>query len=371
MNAIRVAVVGAGHLGRIHTRILASLEPFQLIGVIDPVEAARQSLAAAHQTRACATLDELIHEVDALVIAAPTPLHHQLGLAALRQGKHVLIEKPLAPSRRECQELVEAARRQQRILQVGHVERFNPAFIAARPSLREPKYIEATRRGPFSGRSTDVGVVLDLMIHDLDLVLAMCGTGLRSVDALGVAVLGEHEDVAQVRLSFDNGCIANLSACRVSPTAQRAMQVWTAHGWAALDFQAKTAAVIHPSQAILQRELDVNGLSTDEKALLKQQLMTEHLPLQTLETAAGDAITAELLDFAEAVRTGRAPQVGGEQGRDVVALAEEILSRIAIHRWDARPDGPIGPRALPAPTILRGPHWQTSATKPGPRRQAG
>ncbi len=371
MSAIRVAVVGAGHLGRIHTRILSTLEPFQLVGVIDPVESAREALAAAHQTRTCATLDELIHEVDALVIAAPTPLHHQLGLAALRQGKHVLIEKPLAPTRRECQELVETARRQQCILQVGHVERFNPAFIAARSALHQPKYIEATRRGPFSGRSTDVGVVLDLMIHDLDLVLALCGNGVRAVDALGVAILGEHEDVAQVRLSFDNGCVANLSACRVSPTAERAMQVWTTHGWATLDFQAKTAAVVHPSQAILQRELDVNALSADEKVALKQNLATEHLPLTTLDSAGGDAITAELLDFAEGVRTGRAPQVTGEQGRDVVALAEEILSRIAIHRWDARSDGPIGPRAMSVPTILRGPHWQTTQAKPGPRRQAG
>jgi predicted dehydrogenase len=372
VKPLNVAVIGAGHLGKIHARIVASLPQLSLVGIVDPLLEARERAVAQFQVPGYGDPRELAGRIDAAIVAAPTRFHHQVARGLLANGVHVLVEKPLTPTYAEASELVETAREHGAVLQVGHVERFNPAFTAARPHFGAAKYISATRRSGFSFRSTDIGAVLDLMIHDIDLVLSIVRSPVRQVEALGLALFGRQEDVANVRLAFENGCVAELSASRASRTAARTMDVWSARGLVSMDFSARTAAIVRPSRAIARRELDIERLSPEERDALKDRLLAEHLPVEQLAVEPCDAITAELVDFADSIHAGRTPQVSGEAGRDAVDMAERILSKIARHAWDGTPDGLVGPRAVPAPQIIPGPHWgRKPVAPPIERREAG
>lgn len=372
MRKLRLAVIGAGRLGGLHAQKLAASKHAELLAVVDPLPAARNRVAAECRTRALADHGPLVGQLDAAVIAAPTRLHHKLALDLLRRGVHLLVEKPLCRTAAEADELVEAARRHGAVLQVGHVERFNPAFTAALPQIAGPKYIEAVRAGSFTFRSTDIGVVLDLMIHDLDLVLSMVRSPVRRIDALGLSVLGGHEDVAHARLEFQCGCIAALSASRVSYEAARRMHVWSPRAFAAIDFAGRTATVVRPSEALLRRQFDVEMLSPDQVEHYKQHLFDELLPRTEAQFEAVDALALELEDFVESIRTPRRPRVTGEAGREAVALAEQILGRIHAHAWDDRPDGPVGPLLAPRPRVIPAPHFElTPAEAPIRRKEAG
>jgi predicted dehydrogenase len=319
--------------------------------------AARENVATECGTAAFADYRELIGRIDGAIVATPTKYHHQVAMDLLRRRVPVLVEKPLADSVERCNELATVARRSNVILQVGHIERFNPAFVAAAPYVRAPKYMEAVRAAGFTFRSIDIGVVLDLMIHDLDLVMALADSPVTEIRAMGLAIVGKHEDVANARIEFENGCVANLSASRVSPVLSRRMQVWSQQAYAAIDFGNRAASVIRPSEAILRRQIDVNSMNDEARIQLKDQLTAEHLPLEPLEVENRNAMQDEQRDFIDSVRRGSQPKVTGEAGRDVVAVAEKILEQIASHRWNGRIDGPIGPLATPPLPILRGPHW--------------
>jgi predicted dehydrogenase len=262
------------------------------------------------------------------------------------------------------------ARRKGAVLQVGHIERFNPALTAAQPYLREPKYIEGVRAGAFTFRSTDIGVVLDLMIHDIDVVLSLVAEPVEKVSALGVALLGQHEDVAHARLEFAGGCVANLSVSRVNSAARRQMQVWGPQGFVDLDFGARTASVTRPSDALLRRELDVEKIPPAERAQLKERLFEDHLRQETLAVESRNALADELQDFTECIRELRSPRVNGEQGYQALAVADRVIAAIRNHSWEGTNDGQVGPLATAPPAILRGPHWDRSV-HPIRRREAG
>lgn len=372
MKKLRVIVIGVGRLGGFHAQKLAAMDQVDLIGVSDPVPEHCHRVARECGCPALADFREVFGRVDAAVIAAPTRFHHPLGLALLSQGVHVLMEKPLAARRAEADQLVAAARRFGVVLQVGHVERFNPALVAAVPHVPEPKYIEAVRASGFTFRSTDIGAVLDLMIHDVELVLSMVRSPLRKVDALGLSVLGGHEDVANARLEFRCGCVATLSASRVSHVSARRMKIWSARGMADVDFAARTTTLVRPSETLVSRRFDVDSLSPDEIEHYRRNLQAEHLPRETIEAAPFDALKLELEDFVESITTPRLPRVPGEQGRDAVAVAEEILSKIRDHRWDEASDGPVGPLAAPRTSVVPSPHWHLApADAPAQRKEAG
>ena len=357
MNKLRLAVIGAGHLGRFHAKLLAAADDVDFVGVVDPLPAARENVATECGVWAFADHREIVDGLDGAIVATPTKYHHQVAMDLLRRGISVLVEKPMATTVSECDELIAVARRKGAVLQVGHIERFNPALTAAMPYLREPKYIESVRAAGFTFRSTDIGVVLDLMIHDLDIAMALAGAPVKNVQALGMAIVGKHEDVAQARLEFENGCVANLSASRVSPSTKRQMQVWGQHAYGTVDFADRTVTLVRPSEAILRRRIDVEALSRDERAELKDRLASDHLPVEMITVESRNAMADEQRDFVECVRDRRSPRVSGEAGRDVVAVAGQILEEIAAHRWNGRADGPIGPLAAPPLPILRGPHW--------------
>ena len=246
------------------------------------------------------------------------------------------------------------------MLQVGHVERFNPALAAANPHARNPKYIEAVRASGFTFRSMDVGVVLDLMIHDIDLVLSLVRSPLRSVDALGVAVLGGHEDVAHARLEFQSGCVANLSASRVSYETARKMQIWSPRAYASIDFGTRTTTLVRPSETVLRGEFHADRLAPDEVEHYKTHLGEEHLPREQQTFDAVDALALELQDFVDSILSARQPRVTGAAGRDALAVAEQILVSIANHVWDPALQPAAGPAAVPYPRIV-----------PAPERKAG
>jgi predicted dehydrogenase len=364
---LRLGVVGVGHLGRIHARLAQQAADVQLVGVADPRAEVREEVAAEAGTRPFANFLELARQIDAAIIATPTQAHTSVALELASRGIHLLVEKPLARTGADAARLVSACRHRGVTLQVGHVERFNPALRKALPHIEEPKYIEAIRVSGYPFRSTDIGVVLDLMIHDLDVVLSLVQAPVRAIDALGLSVLGSYEDVAQARLTFANGCVANLTASRVSYVAKRSMQVWTPRSFAAVDFGRRATTLVHPNLRILDRNFQLDALSDEEKPHLKDHLFDELLAKQTVDAADCNAIAEEHEDFFTAIRTGREPTVPGEQGRDAVAVAERILQSIAEHAWDGSTSGRKGAFAKPDPPVLQGPHWAGVPT----RRRAG
>jgi predicted dehydrogenase len=369
---LRMAVVGAGRLGGFHAQKLAARSDVTLVAVVDPVSECRQRVAAECRTEAKANYADLLNQLDAAVIAAPTSLHHAVARDFIEAGVHLLVEKPLCATRVEADELVAAARRRRVVLQVGHVERFNPAFRAAAGRVSQPKYVEAVRASGYTFRSTDVGVVLDLMIHDIDLVLSLVKSPLRKVDALGVSVVGGHEDVANARLEFESGCVATLSASRVSYEPVRRMQVWSARAFADIDFAARTTTLVHPSETLLRRRFQVEGLTPEGVDHYRQHFAEEHLPREQLTCDTVDALALEIDDFVESIRTSRDPQVSGEAGRDALAVAEQILGRIHAHCWDASIDGPTGPFALPRRPVIPAPHFDLAGNHaPAVHKEAG
>jgi len=372
MKPLRIAVVGAGRLGRFHAQKAAANANVELVAVVDPDPQARNRVATECNAESRADYYSLFGRIDAAVIAAPTKLHHRLALDLLRRKIHLLVEKPICTTRAEADELVDAARESNVVLQVGHVERFNPAFSAAAAHITRPKYIEAVRSSPFPFRSTDVGVVLDVMIHDVDLVLSMVRSGVRKVEAMGLSVLGGHEDVANARLTFDCGCVANLSASRASYETVRRMHVWSLRGFAAVDFASRTATMVRPSETVLRREFDVDALSPEEVTHYKEHLEEEHLPRRTQQFEAVDALAAELHDFVQSVRTPRVPRVSGAAGRDALAVAEQILAKIHSHSWDNTSEGPAGPLTAPGRGVVPAPHFDLSRVPSVfPRKKAG
>ncbi|MEX2138922.1 MAG: Gfo/Idh/MocA family oxidoreductase [Pirellulales bacterium] len=375
---LRIAVIGAGHLGRFHAKLLGELDDVELVGVVDPVEESALRVAAECNTSAIATVKDLLGRIDAAIVATPTRFHHAVGCELLRNGVHVLIEKPLALNVAECDELVRLAEQERRVLQVGHIERFNPALDQALPYLQNPKYIDAARYSGYTFRSTDIGVVLDLMIHDLDVVMMLVGSPVADVSAFGLALMGRHEDVARTRLHFANGAIADLSASRVSYEAKRQMQVWSPAGHVNIDFATRTAVVAQPAAMLRNGSFDPDQLPLAEKARLKDRVFEELIPLKRLAAGATNALLDEQRDFITAIRAGRQPRVTGRQAREVIVVAERILASIANQQWRVDSEGagvdrsvgdlvPAGERELRpdgGADILRGPHWHRTPVMP-------
>jgi predicted dehydrogenase len=348
MPRLRVGVVGVGHLGKEHARILVALPDVELVGVADSNISQAEAVAQPCGTRPFADHRALLPLVDAVVIAVPTTHHHAVAGDFLARGLPLLVEKPMARTIRQADEMIELAQDHAALLQIGHIERFNPAFEELLRHPLQPKFITCERCSGFSGRSTDIGVVLDLMIHDLDLVLALVRAPVRTVEALGVAVLGGHEDLAQARVTFADGCVADLKASRVHPGPVRCMQVFGPEGFAGVDFARRRLTLMQPADPLRQRRLDSRRLDPATLASLKAELFGRHIQVQELDCNADDQLTKELREFIDSVRTGRPPRVDGAAGRDALALASRILDSLHAHAWEGT-GGPTGPSHLPAP----------------------
>ena len=359
MNRLRVAVIGVGALGRHHARIVSELEGVELVAVADSQAERGQDVATKHQTRWVADYRELLDKrlVDAVSVVVPTVAHRAVAGAFLEQGIPVLVEKPLAGNVTQASELVELARKNQALLQVGHIERFNPAFQAAEKVIAAPKYLRCERTSTYTFRSTDIGVVLDLMIHDIDLVLALVKSPLRRCEAFGIGVMGQNEDAAQARLHFENGCIADLTASRISPAASRSMTAWSAAGCVTVDLHQREVKCFSPGDGLLQGTPPLVRAAQPGADLeaLKKDVFGQFVKIETfpVETSGPDALTQELREFTQCVRSGRLPHVDGLQALEAMIVAGKVLEQVATHQWDGHPHGAVGPYPLVAETLRK------------------
>jgi predicted dehydrogenase len=350
MTRVRTAVIGVGHLGQHHARILAGMPEVELVGVADANPDQARAVAAKLGTAAFPHHAPLLGRVDAVSVVTPTVHHHAVAAAFLRAGVPVLVEKPVCRTVAEADELIALAAAAGVPFQVGHIERFNPAFeeLARRPI--RPKFVEAERHGPFTGRSVDIGAVLDLMIHDLDLLLSLVRSPVRAVSAVGAAVFGGHEDMVNARLEFESGCVAHVTASRITRHPKRRLRVWAPEGYAGIDFVTRKLHLVQQSEEVRRHGLRVDQMDAAAKARLKDEVFGRYLQVLTLDgDRRHDQLTAELRHFVDCVRTGGRPRVTGEDGRDALALAERVLAAVRSHPWDGAADGPLGPGGLPQP----------------------
>ena len=307
MKNIRVGVIGVGYLGRFHAEKYAALPEAQLIGVVDTDEARAAQIADQLKTLAFSDPKQLIGRVDAVSIVVPTALHYRIAKPFLEQGIHVLLEKPVTVNLEQADELISLSARNGVILQVGHIERFNPAVAAIRSMIKSPRYMTAERAAPFTPRCTDVSVVLDLMIHDLDIVMDLAGSAPREVSAAGASLITEEADIAMARIVFENGCVADVAASRVSEEKKRLLRVFDGENVYQSDYQAQQASVSRRGGAAVSG-LVVHQLTIDRR----------------------DTLADEIKAFVQSAADGTRPLVSGIEGRRALALATTITENIKL-----------------------------------------
>lgn len=310
MPHLRCAVVGCGYLGRFHAQKYAGLARCELVGIADPSQEARARLASELGVAAHADYRELLGRVDAVSIATPTALHHPVARDFLRAGSHVLVEKPIAATADEARELIDIARAAGRVLQVGHLERFNPVVVSAAGLLENPRFVESNRLAPFKPRGTDVSVVLDLMIHDIDLIEHIVRSPIAAIDAIGAPVFTDEIDIANARLRFANGCVADVTASRISLKSERKLRVFQADAYLSIDLQQKLLTVARRPAVIAPG-------------------VTPKVDLEERSFEPGDALLAEVEAFLDAVEHGGPPVVSGEDGLRALVTATRISELVS------------------------------------------
>lgn len=334
-ESLKVAVLGVGALGRHHARLLSEMPDVDLVAVVDPNAAQGQAVAEQCRARWIADYRELLEPgtVDAVSIVVPTALHRETAEAFLGENIPVLVEKPIASTYADGEALTQLAASRRIPFQVGHIERFNPAFIALTEKTSRPRYLRAERFSPYSFRSTDISVVHDMMIHDIDLALAITQSRVVSVEALGTCLCGGLVDVAQARLRFDNGCIADLSASRVNPSVRRTFQCWSSTGCWTADLQEQVLTGIAPTPELLSGTLplELSQQPGADIAALKAEFFERFLQPQQATVTKANALQDELRAFLHSVRTGADPVVDGAAGVAALRVADRILTAIDIH----------------------------------------
>ena len=333
-DVVKVAVLGVGGLGQHHARIYAEMEQagdVEFVGLYDPnLERARE-IAEKNGVRALESMEAALEQADGVSIVTPTVTHHELASKFLKAGCHVLVEKPITDEADQAAELVQLAQENDRVLQVGHVERFNPVFDYLQSVAKEPRFIETHRLSPYPARSMDIGVVLDLMIHDLDIVLAFVDSPVKEVDGVGVPVLSASEDIANARLKFENGCVANLTVSRVSPERMRKIRVFSGGettSYVSLDYQKQEGYIYRiAADGAEKSSLWQKLLHAKDSAIVSEfggkKVVREPVPI-----AKDEPLKLELQHFVECVRERQTPKVSGEAGRQALEVALEITRQI-------------------------------------------
>ncbi|MEM6885024.1 MAG: Gfo/Idh/MocA family oxidoreductase [Verrucomicrobiota bacterium] len=302
MGKIKTGVIGVGSMGCSHARIYSELKQSEFVGVYDPNKRQARKIAEQYGCQAFESLPEFLESVEAVSIAAPTSEHYRLAELCMDSGIHILVEKPLTPTTQEAMELVELAQKREVVLQVGHIERFNPVLKALEDRLTRPRFIEAHRLSPYPGRSLDIGVVMDLMIHDIEIILHLVRSPLQSADAVGVAVLSKSEDIANVRLRFENGCVANITTSRISPEKMRKIRVFQDDAYLSLDYQNQEGEIYKKGPF---------GISRNKIDVMK-----------------GEPLKNELSAFLDCVQTKGDPIVSGRHAAEALRVAAIICEQI-------------------------------------------
>ena len=309
MDRMKVGVVGVGYLGQFHAEKYARMEEVELVGVVDIDLVRAREIAQRHHTRPFFRHADLYDKVQAVSIAVPTPSHHAIARDFFLHGIHILLEKPIAKTLEETDELIGLAESKERVLQVGHLERFNGAFVATEGMVQDPIFIESHRLGPFSGRETDVDVVIDLMIHDIDILLCLMKAEIKRIDAIGLPVLTPYADFANARIKFENGCVASLTASRISKEKTRRTRIFQPNGTLTIDYLMQKASLTKKAAS-----------SGKEEPL---EMVTEEIPV-----IQADALESEILSFVQSVRDRKKVRVSGRDGKRSLEVAFQILEKI-------------------------------------------
>lgn len=305
---IQLAVIGVGSLGQHHARLAGSLPGIALAGIVDTHRKRADHIARKLHTRGYTNYQSLLGQIDAAIIAVPTDKHYEVAHDMLSCGIHCLVEKPITDTLEQAENLVALAAEKNLILQIGHIERFNPAVIKAQDFIDRPMFIEANRLGPFDPRTDHIGVVMDLMIHDLDIILTLVNSSVESMESFGASLLSRHEDIAKVRLRFSNGCIADISSSRISLERFRKIRIFQQDSYITLDY-------MKPSLKIYRKK------NQNIKSLRDLEIITPKLKKQ-------DSLKSEIEHFVTCITSGNKPRVSGKHGRDALELAIEILKNI-------------------------------------------
>ncbi|MEO0454198.1 MAG: Gfo/Idh/MocA family oxidoreductase [Verrucomicrobiota bacterium] len=303
MSQVRVGVIGVGSMGKNHARIYRSLDEADFIGVYDPDANVAKRICQQHGCQSFSSEEELLEQVEAISVAAPTSFHFTIAQKALHAGVNVLVEKPVTETTAEARELADLAKAKSKVLQVGHIERFNPVLKALEDRLTRARFIEAHRLSPYPGRSVDISVVMDLMIHDLEIILHLVKSPVQSVDAVGIPVLSKSEDIANARIRFENGCVANITTSRISPEKMRKIRVFQDDAYLSLDYQKQAGEIYRKSGDTISRE----KIAVEKDEPLKNQLAS----------------------FIHCVATGGDPVVSGVHAAQALQLAAQISEEIA------------------------------------------
>jgi predicted dehydrogenase len=334
MNKIRTAVFGAGKMGSIHAKVYSKLDACKLVGVVDTEKEHADKLAGQYDCQPFTDCEPLIGRVDAVTISAPTIYHCDLAKAFIKNNVAVMIEKPLATNIEQGREIVALAKKHNTVVAVGHSERCNPVVQAMKRLNIEPKFIEAHRISPYPFRSTDIGVVMDVMIHDIDIILSLAASGIKKVDAVGVNVIGEHEDICNARIVFDNGCIANVTASRLALKTERKVRVFSRQAYLSLDYLKKEGIVIKAAPNVdvvkwIQEHQQADDFDFSEVN------WPDLLHMEQLDIEDAEPLRVEQEAFLKAVAERDArPEVTAEEGLAAMECAAKILAAVKKHKWD-------------------------------------
>lgn len=330
MNRIlRTGVVGVGHMGANHARVYSEFEDAPLTAVFDSNRKSCEAIAAKFGVRAASSLEEFTELVDAATICTPTVTHHEISMRLLASGKHLLVEKPIADSPSQAREMADLAAANGCVLQVGHIERFNPALTALENRLQNPRFLEVTRLSPYPNRSTDIGVVLDLMIHDIEIILHLVKSPIESIDPVGISVLSRGEDIANVRFRFANGCVANVTASRISQDRIRKIRIFQENAYLSLDYQNQSGYLLRLAKDGERESSALGkliGLATDSSIVT--EFSGRRIVREPVEIRKGEPLKNELRAFVDCALTGSAPRVSGHQAAAALDIALDITRRI-------------------------------------------
>jgi predicted dehydrogenase len=310
MTRLRAGVIGVGYLGRFHAQKFAALQDVDLVGVADSDPERAEEVGREVGARPFADFRPMLDLVDLVSIVVPTQHHFSVARECLARGRHILLEKPITQTVQEAEELITLAREKNLVFQVGHLERFNPAVLALRDVLKNPHFIESHRLAPFKPRGTDVNVVLDLMIHDIDIILSMVPSRIKQVNSVGVPVFSEEVDIANARLQFENGCVANVTASRASREAMRKIRIFQPDAYISIDYQVRKISIFRKGG----KGFPIPGLP--------------NVTMEEMAFEQSDALLAEISSFVESVKTGAAPVVSGDDGKRALELAMQINRKL-------------------------------------------
>lgn len=321
---LKIGVLGAGHLGKIHIKLIQQIDNYELVGFYDPSKETAIKVAEEFGIRAFDEVDDLIEAVDVVDIVTPTLSHFDCAVKAIRQSKHIFIEKPITNTVEEAKKLIDLAEEANVKVQVGHVERFNPAFTATKEYINNPMFIETHRLAQFNPRGTDVSVVLDLMIHDLDIVLSIVKSNVRRISASGVAVVSDNPDIANARIEFDNGCVANLTASRISLKNMRKTRIFQRDAYLSIDFLEKESEVVRLSN--VEGEADPLSVTID----LGEGKGQKQIYFEKPDVEENNAIKDELSTFADCINNDKTPPVSIHDGYNALSVAHKIIEKLAV-----------------------------------------